>query len=358
MKGRIKEDDASVPAPDGPFDYYCALRNGRPASHPCPHAARRRRREHPAGRGGAVEGQTPTSTSARAEHSPDHALFAYAVDEQGSEVYRIHVKDLATGQVLPEPIESATGAFTFSPDSAWLFWIWRDDNGRPAKVYRRPARGGAADDALVYEEPDEGFFLSVGRTHSDAYIIDRRRRPRDVARCGSSPPAIPPPSRASSSRARRACAMRSRSWDGALLIHTNADGAVDFKVMQAPVDAPGAGALARMGRPPAGRYIVGVGVFRDWFVEPGARERPEPYPDHRASRRGRARHRLRRGGLCARALRAATSTTRRRCASSTSRRPRPGSGSTTTWPSRTRTLRKTQEIPSGHDPAAYVTRRL
>jgi len=74
-------------------------------------------------------------------------------------------------EVLPEPVESATGDFTWSPDSNWLFWIWRDDNGRPAKIFRRPARGGTGDDVLVYEEPDDGFFLSIGRTSSDAYIV-------------------------------------------------------------------------------------------------------------------------------------------------------------------------------------------
>jgi oligopeptidase B len=43
--------------------------------------------------------------------------------------------------VLESPVESTTGDFCFSPDSQWLFWTFRDDNGRPAKIYRRPARG-------------------------------------------------------------------------------------------------------------------------------------------------------------------------------------------------------------------------
>ena len=52
------------------------------------------------------------------------------------------MKDLATGQEVGAPIESAYGDFAFSPDSQWIFWTKRDDNGRPAKVFRRPARGG------------------------------------------------------------------------------------------------------------------------------------------------------------------------------------------------------------------------
>ena len=71
--------------------------------------------------------------------------------------------------MLPDGPESASGAFVFSPDSAWLFWVWRDENARPARVYRRPARGGA--DVLVYEEADEGMFLGVGVTADDSHIV-------------------------------------------------------------------------------------------------------------------------------------------------------------------------------------------
>ena len=178
MKGRIKQDDASVPTPDGPWDYGWRYETG--AQHPI-HV------RQPRGGGEEQilldeEAQSKGSAYFQvggAEHSPDHRLFAYAVDEQGSEVYRIHVKDLATGETLPEPVESTTGAFAWSPDSAWLFWIWRDDNGRPAKVFRRPARGGATEDVLVYEEPDDGFSsrsagLAPTPTSSSAPATTRR----------------------------------------------------------------------------------------------------------------------------------------------------------------------------------------
>jgi oligopeptidase B len=151
MKGRIKEDDASVPSPDGPWDYYARYAIG--AQHPI-HARRPR---------GSTEGEVILLDEdalskdkayfhvGAAEHNPDHNLYAYAADEQGSEVYSIYVKDLVTGELMLEPVKSSTGSFTWSPCGNWLFWIWRDDNGRPAKVFRRPARGGAADDVLVYE---------------------------------------------------------------------------------------------------------------------------------------------------------------------------------------------------------------
>src|SRR5579863_3269932 len=168
MKGRIKQDDASVPDPDGGFEYFSRYELG--AQHP--RYVRRRR-------GGGDE-ELLLDADARSKplayygvgaalHSPDHSLYAWAEDVQGSEYYRIFVRDLATGEELPSVIDNAYGDFAFSPDSAWLFWIWRDENARPSKVFRRPARGG--DDALVYEEPDEGMFLSVGVLSDRSHIL-------------------------------------------------------------------------------------------------------------------------------------------------------------------------------------------
>jgi len=168
MKGRIKQDDASVPTPDGPWDYYSRYETG--GQHPI--YARRPRGEAD---GEVVLLNADAESKGKAyykvggaEHSPDHKLFAWAVDEQGSEYYRIHVRE-AGGAVLPGSVESAYGDFVFSPDSQWLFWIWRDENARPAKVFRRPARGG--EDVLVYEEEDEGMFLGLDVTADDQFIV-------------------------------------------------------------------------------------------------------------------------------------------------------------------------------------------
>src|ERR1700761_6081682 len=168
MKGRIKEDDDTVPAPDGAFEYFAKYEIG--AQHP-------RHLRRPRGEGGA--GELLLDEEARsaghayyhvgaASHSPDHALYAWAEDVQGSEYYRIHVRDLASGEDLPAVIDNASGDFCFSADGAWLFWIWRDENARPSKVFRRPARGG--DDALIYEEADEGMFLHLGVTEDRSHM--------------------------------------------------------------------------------------------------------------------------------------------------------------------------------------------
>ncbi|RYG04443.1 MAG: S9 family peptidase, partial [Caulobacteraceae bacterium] len=134
MKGRIKEDDSSVPASDGAWDYYVRYEIG--AEHPV-HGRRPRGRDD--GEVVLLDEVALAKDKAffqvgAAHHSPDHRLYAWAADEQGSEYYTIRVKDLATGETLEHVIDSAYGDFTFSPDSQWLFWIWRDENARPSKV--------------------------------------------------------------------------------------------------------------------------------------------------------------------------------------------------------------------------------
>ncbi len=66
-----------------------------------------------------------------AGHSPDHKLYAWSEDVQGSEYYRIQLKDLGSGETLPGAIESAYGSLLLlAGRSAWLYWIWRDENAR------------------------------------------------------------------------------------------------------------------------------------------------------------------------------------------------------------------------------------
>jgi oligopeptidase B len=355
MKGRIKEDDASVPSPDGPWDYYWRYETG--AQHPI-HARQPR--------GGGAEsilidedalskGHAYFHVGA-AHHSPDHHLFAYAVDEQGSEVYRIQIKDLSTGERLPEPVESATGDFTWSPDSAWLFWIWRDDNGRPAKVFRRPARGGVKDDVLVYEEPDDGFFLSIGKTSSDAYIVigagdheTSEARLIPAADPTAEPRVVEP----------RTEGLRYdvEHWDGRFLIHTNEDGAIDFKVVETPEASPGRVNWKDWIAHKPGQFIVGIGAYKDWFVRlvrENALNRiiltARASGEEHAIAFDEEAYALGLGG----GYEFDTNTMRFVYESPTT----PKQWIDYDMASGARTLRKTQEIPSGHDPAAYVTRRL
>jgi len=363
MKGRIKQDDSTVPTPDGPFDYYVRYEPG--AQHPV--YARR-----PRGVEGAETVLLDADAEAKgkgkaffqvnaAEHSPDHALFAYAVDEQGSEVCEIFVKDLASGEVLAEPVQSATGDFCWSPDSAWLFWIWRDDEGRPARLYRRPARGGAQDDTLVYEEADDGFFMGVGVTASRAYIVlslGNQETSEALVIPAADPSAAPRviEPRTEGLRYEVEHWAHSDGGQGPFVIRTNADGAADFKLVTATEDAPGRAGWSDLIAHRPGVFVAGMTTFKDHLarlerVDANNRIvlRARSGEEHAIDFDEEAYALGLEGGY-----EYDTHTVRFVYQSPTTPRQWFDYDMTT----RARALRKTQEIPSGHDPSAYVARRL
>ncbi len=353
MKGRIKEDDSSVPAPDGPFDYYVRYAIG--AEHPI-HA--RRPRGHDDGEevlldeDAAAKGKAYYQVGA-ASHSPDHALFAWAADEQGSEYYTIRVKDLATGQEVGAPIESAYGDFAFSPDSQWIFWIWRDENARPAKVFRRAARGG--DDALVYEEADDGMFLGVGCASDDSHILIHvgNQETTEILLI----PAGDPTSAPVIAEPRRVGVKYSLDhWTDRWVIRTNDDGAVDFKLCVSEAAIPAKAAWRDWIAHCPGHYITGFAAYAGHLVRA---ERVNALDRLVVMARDGSEHVVDfdeeayalnlEGGY-----EYATTLSRFVYQSPTT----PRQTFDYDLASRVRTLRKTQEIPSGHDPARYVARRL
>ena len=355
MKGRIKEDDASVPEADGAFEYYSRFETG--AQHAI-HA--RRPKGQPNGPETILLNEEAESKGKAfyevgdASHSPDHARFAFMLDEQGSEVYRLYVRDIADGKAVGEPVESVLG-FCWSPDSKYLFWVLRDENGRPAKVFRRPAGGGARDDVLVYDEPDEGFFVGVGVTPSQAFIVI------GVGNQETSEtwliPGKDPTAKAAVLEPRKVGTLYDAvDWDGKFVIRTNADGAVDFKVVTAPLDAPGKANWKDWVAHKPGRLIDGLAAYKNHLVR---LEKVDALNRITVTARGGDEHPLGfeeevyalslDGGL-----EYDTPTLRFIYQSPTT----PKQWFDYDMNSRKRTLLKTQEIPSGHNPVDYVARRL
>jgi oligopeptidase B len=353
MKGRIKEDDSSVPAPDGPWDYYVRYDAG--AEHPI-HGRR------PRGQTQGEEVLLDETALAKgkaffqvgaAHHSPDHQLYAWAVDEQGSEYFSLRVMDLASGAQLGSTIESAYGDFCFSPDSQWLFWIWRDENARPARIFRRPARGGK--DVLIYEEADDGMFLGVGTTSDDSHILIHVGNQETTellmipASDPTSAPVVTEPRQAE-------IKYELDHWGDRWVIRTNADGAVDFRLAQSRAAVPTRDTWSDLVAHVAGHYITGFAAYDGHLVR---LERRNACDRIIVMRRDGAEHEIAFDEEAyALSLDSgyeyATTTTRFVYQSPTTPRQ---------WfdydlESRARTLRKTQVIPSGHNPADYVARRL
>src|SRR5262245_13098563 len=153
MKGRIKEDDSSVPAPDGGFAYFRSYVRG--GQYP---RLNRRPRD-----GGPEEVLLDGNKEAQGKaywqlgdhaHSPNHRLLAYAVDDKGSELFTVRVRDLATGLDLPDVITDTRGSLVWARDSKTLFYVRLDDKQRPLSVHRHQVGTAAEADVLVYEEKD------------------------------------------------------------------------------------------------------------------------------------------------------------------------------------------------------------
>ncbi len=178
IRGRIVEDDSSVPYRDGDYWYYTRYEEGKQYEVHC------RRPADGDVFGGAAgpdaeevlvdvneiaEGKEYTSV--RPSVSPDHNILAYAVDDVGRRFYTVRFKDLSTGETLSDEIPDVTANLAWAADSATLFYVRQDpDTLRSYQVFRHRLGKGAADD-LVYEEPDETFSVFLRRSQSRKYLM-------------------------------------------------------------------------------------------------------------------------------------------------------------------------------------------
>ena len=135
MKGRIKEDDSSVPAPDGAFDYYSSfVKDGQ---HPTllPEATRPARPRGSAARWQCAGEGTRVFPLRRHGLTPDQKLIAWSFDGNGSEFYELRVRDTAKGEDVSDVLENTAGGATWAADGKSFFYTLQDDNHRPLKTF-------------------------------------------------------------------------------------------------------------------------------------------------------------------------------------------------------------------------------
>ena len=359
MVGRIRADDSTVPSLDGAWAY--SRRYAAGAQHPLLVRV-------PASGGDEevlldVDAMAKPHTYFRlagAEHSADHRRFAWAEDRQGSEVYTVHVIDLETRAALGAEIESCTGNFVFSPCGRHLFWTLRDDNGRPSAVFRRPVGGSAADDVLVFREADAGFFLGVSVASSREWIVLSMGN-QETSEAWIVPAADP--TTAPQLVAAREAGVRYDvdHWGDQFVIRTNAE-ALDYRLMTALLDDLSRAGWRDLVPHVAGRFITGFALFARYLVHV---ERVDALDRIVITDRATGEARplaVDEEAYCLSVVGGYEyDTVTLRYAYDSPREPRQVfdvdmSAGDMAYGSRV--LRKTQEIPSGHDPAAYVVRRV
>ena len=102
--------------------------------------------------------------------SPDEKLLAYSTDYSGDERYTLRIKDLASGQTLPDEIPNTSYGSAWSLDGSVLFYLTVDEAWRPYRVWRHRVGTPTSADVMVFEEADERFWLSVGLSRNERYL--------------------------------------------------------------------------------------------------------------------------------------------------------------------------------------------
>ena len=272
IRARVQETDVSPPATKGPWDYFTRTFEGKQ------YALHGRRPK------GAADGEDETVLLDENELAdgfdyfalgglhvdPGQTLLAYSVDTDGGEEYELHIRDLTTGADRPDTIPGTYYGLAWSNDGRHLHYVRPDDAMRPFQVWRHTVGTDPAEDVLVYEEPDERFFVSIGRARSgraillsvdskvssEVYLLD----PDDVTA---------PPRLVEARREDHEYDVEHHvATDGTetLVILTNADGATNFKVMTAPIATPGREHWRELVAHRSDVKIDGVDAFADAIV--------------------------------------------------------------------------------------------
>lgn len=169
--------------------------------------------------------------------SPNEELLAWSSDTDGSEKFKLRVRDISSGRDLPDSVEGTTwGGTAWSRDCEWLFYVMPDEAMRPWQVWRHRLGTPSSDDVLVLEEPDERFFLGLGNSRSTEWIIIEAssKTSSEAWVIRSLDPSSPPQSIAPR---RDNVEYSVDHWGEYFAITTNLD-ALDFQVCLAPVSQP------------------------------------------------------------------------------------------------------------------------
>lgn len=171
LLGRIQETDLSVPSRKGDYFYYTRTEEGKQYPIYC-------RKK------GSLEADEEVLLDANAmaegkeyfrvgiyQVSPNHRLLAYSEDVDGSELYTLRVKDLASGETLADAIPGVAYAFAWGNDDKTFFYTMRDAARRPHKVLRHVLGTEASADAEIFREDDERFSVFVGKTLDERFLL-------------------------------------------------------------------------------------------------------------------------------------------------------------------------------------------
>lgn len=265
IKGRIKEDDASVPYKYNGYWYITRFEKGG---------------EYP------IHTRKKESLDAKEEIlfdvnqmakpfsyynlnglnvSENNQLAAFGQDTLSRRIYTIQIKDLKTGKILPDKLENTTGGSVWAADNKTLFYTRKDETLRAYQIWKHTLGTPQSDDKLIYEESDDTFGTYVYKTKSRKYII-----------IGSSStvsneyrfiPADQPNADWKILHPReRDLEYSIEHYGNDFYILTNKDKATNFKLMKTPVDDTGKANWVDVIPHRKDVYLENFEIFNDYLV--------------------------------------------------------------------------------------------
>ena len=172
MKGRIKEDDSSVPYFFNGYWYITRFETGK--DYPI-YTRKKGSMDAPEeimfDCNKMAEGQNYFHL-AGVNVSPDNKFAAFAVDNVSRRIYTVQIKNLETGEILSDKIEGVTGGTAWANDNKTLFYTGKDAQTlRSDKIYKHKLGTSQKDDVLIFHEKDDTFNTFIYKEISQKYLI-------------------------------------------------------------------------------------------------------------------------------------------------------------------------------------------
>ena len=172
LKSKIKNEDNSVPKKDG--NYFYGYKYNKNSEYPIYYRKNITNNSEEIILDCEKKSKTHTYFNvASISHSHDHKHVAYNIDTNGSEYFSIFIEDIQKKELLSPEIKNTTGDIVWSLDNKYIFYVRLDQNHRPTKVFQHKIGSNSEKDLLIYEEKDPSFFCSINLSKTKNYLFIR-----------------------------------------------------------------------------------------------------------------------------------------------------------------------------------------
>ena len=172
LKSKIKNEDNSVPKKDG--NYLYGYKYNKNSEYPIYYRKNTTNNSEEIILDCEKKSKTHTYFNvASISHSHDHKHVAYNIDTNGSEYFSIFIEDIQKQELLSPEIKNTTGDIVWSLDNNYIFYVRLDQNHRPTKVFQHKIGSNSEKDLLIYEEKDPSFFCSINLSKTKNYLFIR-----------------------------------------------------------------------------------------------------------------------------------------------------------------------------------------